>query len=291
MISQFISKNQLGEGPVWHSERQSLFWVDILEKKLFEQPWQSPHHNEWTLPEYVGTVAIESENTVIVALQNGIARFDLITKKLDWIVDLEKEIPSNRANEGKCDPQGRLWQGTMDLDCKDGAGTLYCIDNELNVEAKITNLRISNGMAWSLDSTRFYFIDSSTYRIESYFFDGKMGDIIFEKTAITIPESMGLPDGMTIDSEGMLWVAHWGGFAVRRWDPDTSELLETIEFPAPQITSCTFGGPDFDHLFITSARVGMSETDLEKYPQSGNVFVVKTGVKARELFKFRNYIV
>lgn len=284
--SIYPTKNSLGEGPLWHAARGSILWVDILEKKLFELNTNTQKLQTYLLPEWVGMVAIESENTVIVALQGGLARLDLDTERIEWLVDLEKTILTNRPNDGKCDPQGRLWQGTMDLDCKDGAGTLYCIDNELKIGVKLTNLSISNGMAWSLDGRRFYFIDSPTYRIESYFFDAKTGNITFEKTAVEIPKEIGMPDGMTIDAEGMLWVAHWGGFAVRRWNPHTGECLETIALPAPQITSCAFGEPELDRLFITSARIGISEADLEKYPESGSLFVVKMKVKGVESYKF-----
>lgn len=282
----YPSENKLGEGPLWHSERNSILWIDILEKKLFELNQSTQKLQVYSLPERVGTVVIESKNTVIVALQGGLARVNLDTQHLDWLTDLEKEIPTNRPNDGKCDPQGRLWQGTMDMDCKDGAGTLYCIDNEFNRAVKLTNLSVSNGMAWALDGQRFYFIDSPTYRIDAYFFDGKTGNIEFEKTAVSIPKIMGMPDGMTIDNEGMLWVAHWSGFTVRRWNPNTSECLETIELPVPQITSCAFGGEGLDQLFITSARTGMSESDLGKYPESGNLFVVKMKVKGVKSYKF-----
>ena len=275
----YPAQNTLGEGPLWHTERGSIFWVDILEKKLFELNQTTRNLQTYSLPERVGTVVVESKNTVVVALQSGIARLNLDTQQLDWLVDLEKDIPTNRPNDGKCDPQGRLWQGTMDLTCQSGAGTLYCIDNELKISKKLTNLTISNGMTWSMDGQRFYFIDSPTHRIESYLFDGETGNIQFEKTAVRVKPEMGKPDGMTIDTEGMLWVAHWGGSAVRRWNPNTSECLETIELPAPHISSCTFGGAGLDQLFITSARVGLSEADLEKYPESGNLFVVKMAVK------------
>ncbi len=282
----YPAQNQLGEGPIWHTERGSIFWVDILEKKLFEFSPTTQKLQTYSLPERVGTVVIESKNAVIVALQGGLARLHLDTERLDWLVDLEKNTPTNRPNDGKCDPQGRLWQGTMDLACKTGAGTLYCIDSDLVPKPTLTNLSISNGMAWSLDGQRFYFIDSPTFQINCYLFDGQTGNIVFEKIAITIPQEMGLPDGMTIDAEGMLWVAHWGGFAVRRWSPETGQLLETIEVPAPQVTSCAFGGENLDQLFITTARVGMSEADLEKYPESGRLFVIKIMVKGVESFRF-----
>ena len=277
--------NILGEGPIWHPERKSIFWVDILEKLLFEMNHKTQAVKSWQMPERIGTVAVETYATVIVALQGGIFRFHLENEILELLVELEKESLENRPNDGKCDVNGRLWQGTMDLGCAENAGSLYCFDGK-NLVKKLPNLSISNGMAWSLDNQRFYFIDSPLYRIDAYFFDEKTGEITFEKTAVTVPETMGLPDGMTIDTEGMLWVAHWGGFAVRRWNPETGELMETIEMPVPQVTSCAFGGEDLDELFITTARTGMPAEDLAKYPESGHLFKVKTTTKGIETYKF-----
>jgi len=277
--------NSLGEGPIWHPERRSILWIDILEKNLYELTWESQQLKSWKMPAKIGTVAIESKNSVIVALQGGIARFNLDSEALDYLAELETTIETNRPNDGKCDSEGRLWQGTIDLDCAKEAGALYCFDGE-NCNKKLGNLTISNGMAWSLDNQRFYFIDSPTFCIDAYLFDAKSAKITFERTVIKVPESMGLPDGMTIDSDGMLWVALWGGFAVGRWNPHTGDLLETIELPVPQVTSCTFGGKDWDELFITTARVGMSDEALAQYPESGHLFIQKMSVKGIESFKF-----
>jgi sugar lactone lactonase YvrE len=270
--------NLLGEGPVWHSERNSLFWVDIEARQLLELRWPERRSQVWNLPERIGAVVAESGDTVIAALQNGIVRLHLDTGGLQHLYDLECEIAENRANDGKCDPQGRLWQGTMELNCASGAGALYCIEANGKVQKALSGLGISNGMAWSLDGRRFYFIDSPTYKVVCYHFESETGALVFEKDAVVIPPELGMPDGMTIDREGMLWVAHWDGFAVRRWNPRTGDLLDTILLPAPQITSCAFGGVDLDELFITSARTGMSEAQLEQYPESGHLFVVKLPV-------------
>ena len=141
-------------------------------------------------------------------------------------------------------------------------------------------------MAWSADNKRFYFIDSTTYKVDSYSFDLKTGNIKFETTVITIPENMGMPDGMCIDKEGMLWIAHWNGFAVRRWNPINGHLLLTIELPVPQVTSCTFGGKNLDELFITTAKTGLSDEQLKQYPESGHLFTIKTSVKGKFSEKF-----
>lgn len=283
----YPSSSLLGEGPVWNEEKQSLFWVDIEGKILHELKWPENELQTWPMPQVVGMVALENRNNVIVALQDGLARFNTESLELNWLVHLEKEIKHNRPNDGKCDAKGRLWLGTMNLNCRDATGSLYCIDKNFSPEKKLSPLTISNGMAWSADNKRFYFIDSSTYRVDSYLFDLETGHIEFEKTIIIIPETMGMPDGMCIDEEGMLWIAHWDGFAVRRWNPGNGDLLQTIELPVPQVTSCCFGGKNSDELFITTAKTGLSDEQLKQYPGSGNLFTIKLSVKGKLPERFR----
>ena len=283
----YQSSNVLGEGPIWHAERQSFFWVDIEAKLLYQMQWPEKHVHSWPMPQRIGMIAQEDENNFIVALQDGLARFDIETSELEWLVDIEKDITTNRPNDGKCDAVGRLWLGTMDINCNKDTGALYCIDKEFSVAEKLSRLTISNGMAWSLDNKTFYFIDSNTYKIDAYSFDLETASIEFIKTAIEVPKKSGMPDGMTIDKEGMLWVAHWDGFAVCRWNPHNGELIDTIDLPVPQVTSCTFGGENSDQLFITTASTGLSKEQLLEYPLSGHVFVAQPGVKGATPNKFR----
>lgn len=269
----------LGEGPLWHAERNSCFWVDIERGMLFEYHWLSKVTKTWKFDGRLTSVCPSIENGLLMGLNAGIARFDLTTEKLEWLLDIESEITNNRCNDAKCDTKGRLWLGTMDMNFKPGASTLYCIDKNLIIEKKLSNLTISNGMAWTADNTRMYFIDSPTQAIQSYIFDANSGAILFEKNAVLIPEEIGTPDGMCIDSEGMLWVAHWGGFGVYRWNPADGTLIEKIEIPVPHVTSCAFAGENLDHLIITTARGDLNEDELKKYPESGNVFILKMKVR------------
>ena len=173
----------------------------------------------------------------------------------------------------------------MHLEHKDGAGSLFLVDENLRVHKKLPNTSISNGIVWSLDNKRLFYIDSPTQVVKAYIFNEKTGEIVFEKNVIEVPSEMGTPDGMAIDEEGMLWIAHYNGFGVYRWNPSTGKLLEKIIVPVPQVTSCVFGGENLDHLFITTARENMNEQDLKKYPDSGNLFVVKMNVKGVPKFK------
>jgi sugar lactone lactonase YvrE len=269
----------LGEGSFWHEGRQSFFWVDIDGKRLHEYVIQSKKVNSWQFQNRPSMIALDVQGRCIIVFQGGIARFDFTSEKLDWVVALEKDVSDNRTNDGAIDSEGRLWIGTMNVRFKESAGSLYCIDFDLRVTKKIENLTIPNGLVWSLDNRTMYHIDSPTRKVRAYAFDSKTGEIVFERVAINIPTEMGSPDGMCIDEEGMLWIAQWNGFGVYRWDPLRGELLDKIDVPVPQVSSCAFGGANFDQLLITTAKENFSDESLRKYPDSGSVYIAQPGVR------------
>jgi sugar lactone lactonase YvrE len=275
----------LGEGPMWHTERNSLFWADIEGKSIYEYNDAGKTLHEWKLDYRVSMIVQDVNGHLILALQGGLAKFDLHSGKLQWLVDIENNIPNNRCNDGGCDVKGRIWIGTMDIGFKPGAGSLYCIDKSLNLKKQLEGVTISNGLVWSADNKTAYYIDSPTQTVRSYFFDAATGSLSSAKVVIHIPENMGTPDGMSIDEEGMLWIAHWGGFGVYCWNPFIGRLLKKIELPVPNVSSCTFGGEKLDHLFITTASQQLSDAGLKKYPDSGSVFTVKMPVKGMAAYK------
>ncbi len=224
-------------------------------------------------------IAGDRHDQLVLALQGGLARFNPDDGSLNWLVEIEKDKPDNRTNDGGIDPSGRLWIGTMNLQFKKGAGSLYCVNTDLRVSKKLGDLTIPNGMVWSPDKKRLFHIDSPTNKVQSYLYDDETGGIVFEKTIIHIDKKMGDPDGMTIDESGMLWIAHWGGFGVYQWNPETGECIGKINVPAPHVSCCAFGGENLDKLYITTARQDMNEADLEKYPDSGSIFIADAGVK------------
>ena len=269
----------LGEGGFWHPTRQSFFWVDIDGRSLHEYNILDKKVSSWNFPDRPSMIALDKQDQLVLVFQSGVAKVDLQTEKLSWLLDVEKDIPDNRTNDGGVDICGRLWIGTMNVKFKEGAGSLYCVAADLSITKKIQSLAIPNGLVWSLDNQVMYHIDSPTRKVRAYRFDSKTGSIEFEKVAITVPEEIGSPDGMCIDEEGMLWIAHWNGFGVYRWDPIRGILLDKIDVPVPQVSSCTFGGSNMDQLFITTAREGFSAAQSEKYPDSGSVFIAQPGVK------------
>ena len=252
---------------------------------MFGYNWKTKQTSTWQFEDKLAMVIECTGHHLLLALGTSLARFTPETGQLDRLVDIEPGITAHRCNDGACDSKGRLWAGSMHKQLLHEAGSLYCIDEHLVVTKKVEKVSISNGLAWSLDNKRLYYIDSPTQKVQCYLFEEETGAIVFEKTAIEIPTELGGPDGMTIDAEGMLWVAHWGGFGVYRWNPITGDLLTKIEVPAPHVTSCAFVGENLDYLIITTARENMTDEALNQYPQSGNTFMAQTGVKGVEAFK------
>lgn len=223
----------------------------------------------------------------MLALQDGFASLELETGAVHIIVDPEAHLPANRFNDGKCDPAGRFWAGTMPLkeDAR-GTGSLYCLDRDLSVRKMLGNVSCSNGIAWSLDSKTMYYIDSPTRAVSAFDYDLATGNIANRREIIRTPPEEGFPDGMTIDAEGMLWVAYWGGSRVVRWDPRTGKRLAIIAVPVSCVTACWFGGPRLDELYITSARTGLDAATLAMQPYAGSLLRVRPGICGIEAFEF-----
>ena len=198
----------------------------------------------------------------------------------------EPHLPGNRFNDGKCDPAGRFWAGTMSHTDEPEKGSLYLLDKDLSVTQKIENVSISNGLAWSPDQNTFYYIDTPTKKVAAFHFDKTNGNIENKRYVIQFSNNEGTPDGMTIDSEGMLWIAHWDGWQISRWNPATGEKIKTILLPVSRVTSCCFGGKNLDDLYITSASTGLSDDQLRKEPLAGSLFVIKnTGFHGLTAFR------
>ncbi|MDR1595281.1 MAG: SMP-30/gluconolactonase/LRE family protein [Prevotellaceae bacterium] len=272
------TKSDLGEGAIWHPKEKKLYWVDINQGFLHLYDPATGKNETVELGQKVGTVVPTTKGNAIVALHDGIYRYSFAGKKLELLQpNPEKSTTNNRFNDGKCDPAGRFWVGTIGAN---NSAALYRMDADKSVHVMKRDVGTSNGIVWSLDKKTMYYIDTNTGKVVAYDYDNRTGDISNPRDAVVIPRGMGGPDGSTIDSEGMIWVAHWGGSCVARWNPKTGELLCKVEIPAKHVTSCAFGGKNLDTLYITTAREGLGEKDLQEYPLSGGLFVVKpVGVK------------
>ena len=269
----------LGESPYWHAARKSFFWVDIEKGELYEFQVTFKKTTKRKFNQRLSLVIEGQGEYLILALDRKIARYDLETEKLSWLTEVEEDQSLHRFNDGACDADGRLWIGTMSTKFTPESGALYKITAEMNPEKMLNKITISNGMAWTSNNETFYYIDSPTQEVRAYQFDLGTGEINFDRTVIRVPKEWGTPDGMSMDQEGKLWVAHYGGFGVYCWDPENGELLKKIVLPAPNVTSCVFGGENLDYLFITTARENLTEAQLQAYPQSGDVFLVKTNTQ------------
>ena len=278
-VLEYEIASELGEGAFWNHKTQEFYWIDIEGKKFNIYNPKTKTNKSYTMPSRIGTVVPYNSKEAVVALQDGVYKINLETEKLSLLSNVESEIIGNRFNDGKCDPLGNLWVGSMHLDQKQYAANLYKISETGEAQKMLDSITISNGIVWTSDAKTMYYIDTPTSKIKAYDFDNKTGEISNERVAVEVPDTLGYPDGMTIDENDMLWVGMWNGNAVIQFDPKTGELVSKIEVPAHNVSSCAFGGENLDELYITTARVDMSEEELKEKPLSGSIFKVKPGVK------------
>ena len=268
----------VGEGAIWDPARQVLYWVDIIGHKLFVyDPARGTNRSVDTL-QAVGTVVPRNSGGVVVALHNGFAGLDPESGVMRPIADPERDLPGNRFNDGKCDPAGRLWAGTMEFDGAPGRGALYCLEVDGSVTRKFGGVTISNGIVWSRDQRTMYYVDTGRNDVQAFDYDLATGAIGNARVTVTNGGS-GHFDGMTMDEEGMWWIAIFGGGAVRRYHPESGELLAALELPMSQITSCAFGGPDLTDLYVTSACLRLSAAERAAEPLAGSLVKVTPGVR------------
>lgn len=272
------ARAELAEGPIWNYKEHKLYWVNIDGRELHIYDPETKEDRVFDTTEKIGTVVPMENGDVLVALQSGIHQMNTTTGELRFMTNPLPD-PEIRFNDGKCDPSGRFWVGSMHLKQITGKAALYRMDTDDVIHQMLDNVTISNGIAWSADKKTMYYVDTPTKKVDAFDYDDATGHISNRRTVIQVPDGSGSPDGMTIDEEGMLWTALWGDFSVARWNPATGELLEKVTVPVPQVSACAFGGKDLSTLYITTARENMSKEDLEKYPLSGSLFAVDLDVK------------
>jgi sugar lactone lactonase YvrE len=275
--------SQWGEGPIWWQDQ--LIYVDIEGHALIELNPETGAEKTYPMGERIGTVVPRAGGGYLCAGDSGIYTFDPETGEKNNLADPEADKrPENRFNDGKCDPAGRFWGGTISTVKNTGDANLYCLDANHDLKLKISGVTNSNGICWSTQADRMYYIDTPTQQILAYDFDKTTGKIsnsqVVVDTAAAGYDSS--PDGMTIDAEDKIWVAFCHGGCVVRFDPATGEKLQQVDIPAVETTACAFGGPDLDRLFVTTGIKG----DLDE-PDAGKVFVIDgLGVKGVKAFAF-----
>ena len=278
----------LGEGSLWDERQQVLYWIDIAQNKVFRFDPRNNSNLAFDVGENVGTVVVTLNDKLLVALRSGFAWLDPDTGRVTRIADPEADKPHTRFNDGKCDPRGRFWAGTMVENSQAGDAALYCLDTDLSVTLKLSGVSCSNGLVWSRDSRRLFYIDTPTLQIQCFNYDPETAALDARRIVAELPPNTGAPDGMAIDDQDGLWVALFGGSRVVRIDSNTGKVNFEVAVPAPNATSCALGGAGLDELFITTARVGLDEASRRKHPLAGSLFSIKVpykGVPARRFAK------
>ncbi|NND63545.1 MAG: SMP-30/gluconolactonase/LRE family protein [Flavobacteriaceae bacterium] len=285
---EFKIQSQLGEGAFWNHQTNEFYWVDILGKKLHIYNPETKTNYSFSTPSRIGTVVPKNDFSAVVALDDGIYLINTKTGSLEVLSEVEKDLTLNRFNDGKSDPKGNLWVGSMNLKEDRASGSVYKISETGETTKMIDSVTISNGIVWTQDQKTMYYIDTPTAQIRAYDYDNTTATISNERVAVEVSTDLGYPDGMAIDSEDMLWVGLWNGNAVARFNPKTGKLISKIEVPAHNVTACAFGGDNLDKLYITTASVDMTEEEKAKYPLAGSVFVANPGVKGVKSHFFGN---
>lgn len=267
----------LGEGPLWSVKEQALYWVDILSHRLHRY---SPQHGQrtWQFEQEISAVAERAEaDGLLITQRHGFALFNPASEGLTPLLQVETGMPGNRFNDGKCDLRGRFWAGTMDFGGKLPNGSLYCFSPDRECRKVDTGYMVTNGPAWSSDYRTMYHNDSANGRVFAFDFDPDSGHASNKRLFLQFTEEEGSPDGMCTDAEGGLWIAHWGASRLTRHDA-SGRILRTITLPCSQVTSCAFGGPHLNTLYITTASVGLSQEQLEREPLAGGLFALEIDI-------------
>jgi sugar lactone lactonase YvrE len=264
----------LGEGPVWSAREQCLYYVDILSKRLHAYSPADGRHRSWQFDQFVGSLALCLSGGLILALHDRVVWFEPTQglQSLREIVALEHDRPHNRLNDGKTDPWGRFWVGSMHRDEAEPSGRLWCVEPSGKATMHRDGIGVSNSLAFDGARNLMYFADSHAQLIERASLDAAHQPSAGWQPFARLPEAN--PDGSCIDADGHLWNAQWGGHRVVRYAPN-GQIERTLSLPVPRVSCCTFGGKDLATLFITTARLGMSDEELTKYPDSGALYWVE----------------
>lgn len=271
------TKALLGEGPVWSVREQALYWVDIRAPALHRLDPATGVDQAWPMPSPVSALTLLQGGGLLVALADGLWRFDADTGALDRRVAVEADVATSRLNDGRCDRQGRFWVGSMDRSTPGSRGSLYRYDLDGSLHSVLDGIEIPNGLAFSPDGGTLYFCDSPTLCLRAYRLSPDTG-ALSECRPFAQCEPPGVPDGAVVDEEGCLWVAHFDGGRLTRFRPD-GRVDRIVPLPVSRPTSCCFGGADLGTLFVTSARVNLDTATLRRTPLAGSVLALRPGVR------------
>lgn len=271
----FEVKNTLGEGPLWHPKEGRLYWVDIEAGDLYYSNHKLNNVTKTHFETSLGAFCFKRVGGFILATGDGFLAWEGGESKTRLIWNPLPARSEVRLNDGKVDPAGRFWAGSMDIHRLEGK--LYRLDPDGSQHILLDKIGISNGLGWSPDRKTMYYTDSHQRTIFAFDYELETGAIHNRRTFVQLPSNGRdvVPDGLCVDAEGCLWSAQWNGWQVVRYDPQGIPILKVM-VPAQRVTSCCFGGDTGDQLFITTARIGLTDADLAKQPHAGDVFIVQT---------------
>ncbi len=268
----------IGECPRWHPEENLLYWVDIMEPSVNRFDPATGRNTKWKMPERIGCFGFRRDGGLIAGMQSGIFMVDLEPDlKLSKVFDFEPNNPDTRFNDGRIDPGGRFWAGTVIESMDKRVGSLFRFDPNGNCTRMVDGLICSNGLAFSPDGKTMYHSDSRQDYVWAWDFDQQSGDISKQRVFLQIDIQEGRPDGAAVDSQGYYWICHVGGWHIARYSPD-GKIDRVIGLPAQRPTMCAFGGADLKTLYVTTARNPLSATALAKQPLAGSLFAMRVEV-------------
>jgi len=267
----------LGEGPLWNVRDESIWWVDILAPALHRLTPATGARKVWPMPSSIGSFVFRPGGDLLAGLRSGFAFFDPRTSAFTPVAAPETSLPKNRPNDGKCDRDGRYWCGTMMDGGMEPTGSLYRIDRDRSCRKFLSDIRVPNSIAFSPDGRTMYFTDTRQGDIRAYEYDRAAGTLGTMRVIAPAGHAPGSPDGSTVDADGCLWSARYGGGMVVRITP-AGKVDRAIRLPVTQVTAAAFGGPKLDTLYITTAAQRLAPEELAKQPLAGSLFAVRPGV-------------
>lgn len=270
-----------GECSWWDSVRNTLYWLDCMGGKFYSYNDLSGSINTLELPFFPMTFVPHVKGGFIFASRDSIILSDDSCSAFRTIARIRHASFDMRFNDGKCDPAGRFYVGSMGCLGQEDAGILYMLDSGGKIEPVVSGVAISNGIVWN--GAKMYYTDTIFGDVYAFDYDATTGKVSNKKTIFHT--SVGMPDGMCMDAAGNIWAALWGGYKAICFDPNTGKVLHEVELPVPFVSSVSFGGPELKTLFITTSRLDMPQEEIEKYPLSGGLFTVKTDIRGAEMFR------